>query len=339
MTRWRLPARFTWRRPGHHLVAAGIVILGAAVATFAAITLSGGARAYQVSRLDRQIAPALEARIGHETGGQLTTVHFYSEALHKQADYLVYLPAGYSPRQPLPVFYLLHGMPGKPVAFTVNANVEVRLETLIHRRRVTPMILVFPDGRIDGRTASDSEWANTPAGNYESYVTDVVHNVDDRYPALACRQERAIAGLSAGAYGAANVGLHHTATFGLIQVWSGYFSQTRTGVFARADRALIADNSPIDYVHGMRGVLRQNPLRLFLYAGRDDADHSQVAHMAALLKAEGAHVGWRIYPGGHSWNTWTAHVDRMLVMASHDFRHPLGAASPSCGSAPLAPEQ
>ncbi len=30
------------------------------------------------------------------------------------------------------------------------------------------MILVFPDGRIGGSTYSDSEWANTPAGSYES---------------------------------------------------------------------------------------------------------------------------------------------------------------------------
>ena len=87
----------------------------------AALELSGG----------RQIAPALEARIDRETGGTLTTVHFYSTALRKRADYLVYLPAGYSAADPLPVFYLLHGMPGKPVAFTVNANVEVKLEQLI----------------------------------------------------------------------------------------------------------------------------------------------------------------------------------------------------------------
>ena len=146
-------------------------------------------------------------------------------------------------------------MPGKPVAFTVNANIEVRLEQLIRARRVQPMLLVFPDGRIDGRTASDSEWANTPSGNFESYITNVIGDVDHRYATLPCRQERAIAGLSAGAYGAANVGLHQDSMFGLIQVWSGYFLETHNGVFAHADRAVMAYNSPIDYVRTMR----QNP--------------------------------------------------------------------------------
>ena len=91
----------------------------------------GGARLQPVA--DPQIAPALEARVGRETGGRLTTIHFYSEALHKRADYIVYLPSGYTSSKPLPVFYLLHGMPGKPVAFTVNATIEVKLEQLIAR--------------------------------------------------------------------------------------------------------------------------------------------------------------------------------------------------------------
>ena len=46
------------------------------------------------------------------------------------------------------------------------------------------MILVFPDGRIGGSTYSDSEWANTPSGDYESYVIDVVHDVDHRFATL-----------------------------------------------------------------------------------------------------------------------------------------------------------
>ncbi len=308
-----------------------VLIAGvAAVLTAAAVVIvSGDASASGAS--DRQIAPALEARIGRETGGRLSTVHFYSPALGKEADYLVYLPAGYRSTRRLPVLYLLHGMPGKPTAFTVHAEIEVRLERLIEEGHVAPLILVFPDGRIDERTSSDSEWANTASGDYESYVTNVVADVDHRYATRACRQERAIAGLSAGAYGAANVGLHQDATFGLIQVWSGYFRETHNGVFARADRAVMAHNSPIDYVRTMRRTLRRYPLRIFLYVGRDDADHTQIAGMAHALKAEGAHEAWAVYRGGHSWKLWSRHADQMLTMAGHAFAHPLGRAASGCG--------
>jgi enterochelin esterase-like enzyme len=284
-----------------------------------------------------QIAPLTEARISRETGGLLTTVHFYSRALHKEADYMVFLPRGYRPTQRLPVFYLLHGMPGRPLAFTVDAQIELRYERLVRERLLAPMILVFPDGRIDGRVKSDSEWANTRSGNFESYVVDVMHDVDQRFAARDCRQERAIAGLSAGAYGAANVGLHRDSLFGLIQVWSGYFTETHNGVFAHASRAVMAHNSPIDFVRSMRGTLRRFPLRIFLYAGTDERGRRQLPGMVYALRSEGAHVGWALYPGGHSWNTWAPHVEQMLIMASHDFAHPLGGRPVKCQRAGVAP--
>jgi enterochelin esterase-like enzyme len=251
--------------------------------------------------------------------GRLLEVHFYSEALHRRTDYLVYLPAEYTRTRPLPVFYMLHGMPGRPLAFTVNAGVEGKLERLIAERRVRPMILVFPDGRIDGRTQSDSEWANTRWGHFESYVVDVLSDVDHRFATLPFRQDRAIAGLSAGAYGAINVGLHQVALFGLIQVWSGYFTQTATGVFTHADRRQLAYNSPIDYARTMRRTLARYPLRAFIYVGRDELGWAQTPRMAKLLRHEGADARYAVYPGGHSWNLWAPRIDQMLIMASRFF--------------------
>ena len=264
---------------------------------------------------------------------RLLTIHFYSRALHRMTDYLVDLPADYSPARRLPVFYMLHGMPGRPVAFNLNAHVEAKLEGLIRQHRASPMILVFPDGRIGGDTETDSEWANTRAGSFESYIVDVVHDVDNRFPTLPYRQDRAIAGLSAGGYGAANVGLHQIALFGLIQAWSGYFTQTHTGVFSHATRAHLEYNSPLDYVPTMKRALASYPLRLFLYIGSHDSDRHQLAPMAAALAIVGADVHYATYPGGHDWNLWTSRIDQMLIMASRYFPT---AATPSPRSEPAA---
>ena len=258
--------------------------------------------------------------------GRLLKVTFYSEALRRTADYLAYLPSDYTPARRLPVFYLLHGMPGRPQAFTVNASIESRLEGLIARHAVQPMVLVLPDGRIGGRTATDSEWANTPAGHFESYVLDVVHDVDHRFATLPSRRGRAIAGLSAGAYGAANIALHQLATFGLLQVWSGYFTETRTGVFSHATRAELTYNSPSDYVRTLRAELTNYPLRAFLYIGSDDSDRDQTPAMTAALTAAGADAHYAIYPGGHNWNLWSPHMDQMLSMASHFFARSASSA-------------
>jgi hypothetical protein len=132
-----------------------------------------------------------------------------------------------------------------------------------------------------------------------------------------------IAGFSAGAYGATNVALHNLATFGNLQSWSGYYLQTRTGVFSHASRTTLVDNSPLDYVRRLGHQLAADPLRAFLFIGRDDESSPQQAPMARALAARGASVGYALYRGGHDWQLWHAHVNQMLELASTDVSEPL----------------
>lgn len=262
-------------------------------------------------------------RVRHSGRGDNVIVHFYSEALHREFDYRVFLPSHYDPRRHrYPVYYLLHGSPGRPQVYIAIADMGVRLDNLIALHKARPMILVFPDGRIGGSTMSDSEWANTPAGDYESYVLDVVRDVDRRFSVIVSRRERMIAGFSMGGYGAANIALHHLAVFAHLQVWSGYFLQTRSGVFAHATRAELFDNSPLEYVGHLRGELRRFPLDAYLFVGRGDHDSRQILPMAAAMRAAGVRVSDRIFAGGHDWELWNAHVDEMIVRASNAFGGP-----------------
>jgi enterochelin esterase-like enzyme len=270
---------------------------------------------------------ATVAFLPHAGHGQLQTVHFYSPALHRMADYIVYTPPGYdSAHERYPVYYLLHGSPGRPVVFQDIAQLPVRMDDLISQHRMRPMILVFPDGRIGGSTYSDSEWANTPSGNFASYVINVVHDVDHRFRTVAKRRDRVIAGFSAGAYGATNVALQHVKTFANLQSWSGYYIETRSGVFAGADQATLRANSPLDYVAGLRRTIASNPVRAFLFVGRDDNDSPQTEPMARALAAAGGSVTYALYHGGHDWQLWHAHLDQMLILASRDTSEPLPRA-------------
>ena len=185
------------------------------------------------------------------------------------------------------------------------------------------MILVFPDGRIGGSTYSDSEWANTPSGDYANYVIDVVHDVDTRFGTLANRLDRVIAGFSMGAYGATNILLQNLAVFANLQSWSGYYVQTRSGVFAHASRADLVDNSPLRYVARLHAAIAANPVRVFLFVGRDDDDSPQLQPMARALAAAGGHVSYALYHGGHDWQLWHAHLNQMLILASRDTFRPL----------------
>jgi enterochelin esterase-like enzyme len=255
--------------------------------------------------------------------GRLLDVRFNSGALHRRADYMVYLPPGYSAARRYPVYYLLHGMPGQPHVFVTIANLDVRLDNLLSTRQTKPMILVFPDGRIGGNVYSDSEWANTPSGEYENYVLDVMDNVDARFSTLPYRQDRVIGGFSAGAYGAINIALHHLSDFASVQVWSGYFTETRSGVFAHASGRVLAYNSPIEHVVRVSHAIRAHGLGVYMFVGRDDDSRVQLLPMVARLRAAGATVSYAFDPGGHDWSVWYPRLNAMLILASHDMDRPI----------------
>jgi enterochelin esterase-like enzyme len=302
------------RRPRHHPVLAAV--------SFALVVIGlAGAWGYWQSYYQHR-GFATVSYLPHARKGQLQTVHFYSRALHRVTDYIVYTPPGYDtgPTHPTryPVYYLLHGSPGRPVVFTDIAQLPVRMDDLISQHRMRPMILVFPDGRVGGSTYSDSEWANTPSGAFAGYVVNVVGDVDHRFHTLAHRDDRVIAGFSAGAFGATNIMLHHIKLFSNLQSWSGYYIETRSGVFAGANAATLEGNSPLDYVRHLRATIAADPVRAFLFVGRDDDDSPQTGPMAQALAQAGGDVTWALYPGGHDWQLWHPHLDQMLMLASRE---------------------
>jgi enterochelin esterase-like enzyme len=190
---------------------------------------------------------------------------------------------------------------------------------LLHRHRVRPFLMVMPDGR-NGSFTSDTEWANTRHGRYGSFVLDVVHAVDARWATIPKRRDRILAGYSEGAYAALNLTLHHPKTFGALESWSGYVHPSiQKGPFKGAPFALIRDNDPSLYILRVARVVRRLGVRAYLYTGTRDHSALQVAYYAQELRAAGARVTFSVFPGGHDWRVWRAHVPLMLEWASRAF--------------------
>jgi len=251
--------------------------------------------------------------------GKLVRIGLQSAALGGRRSYDVYLPAGYAAAkargQRFGVLYLLHGSPGWPRLFMNAGALGVAMDTLVAQHRIAPMLVIMPDGR-DGSVLSDTEWANTRHGRYESFVLDVVRAADHRLPTIADRRHRVIAGNSEGAYAAANLALRNLSTFGAFESWSGYFTQTRTGVFKALPASALRANSPADYVGALRRPLARLPLRANLYGGAADRDTRQLAPFAAALRGAGADVTHRVLPGRHDWRLWRAQTPAMLRWAA-----------------------
>jgi enterochelin esterase-like enzyme len=255
--------------------------------------------------------------------GTTRVIRFWSPALRSHQEYLVYLPPHYrrlaARGRRFPVLYLLHAPPGRPDGFLKAGAMGVREDVGVARHRLRPMLMVIPYGKTRAY-GDDTEWADAGAGPYERFVLDVVHDVDHRFATLRDRQHRAIAGLSEGAYGALNVGLHHLATFSIVQSWSGYFVQTPTAAFAGATREQLAANSPAEYLPALRPAIRRLGLRAFLYQGTEEEQPpALMTSFARQLHAAGAEVGYGLYPGGHDWGLWRRQVPHMLRLASRWF--------------------
>jgi enterochelin esterase-like enzyme len=260
--------------------------------------------------------------------GATRRVSFYSRALGTRTTYLVHLPAGYARAaaagRRFPVLYVLHGHPGLARNILEAGAIGSDLDTLVHRHEARPMILVLPEITNGPEAGGDTEWADTPYGNYEHVLVDLVHAVDRRFATVRSRQGRIIAGLSSGAYGAVNVGLRHLALFGGIQSWSGYFVQDPNGVFTGATPAELTANSPEEYVKSLAPQIRRLGLHVYVYVGRADGVPllSELPTFIAGLQDDGAQVQAAEFAGRHDWALWRREMPRMLRVASDWFRHP-----------------
>ena len=119
--------------------------------SFATSTTSGSTAGF---------APPRDPVVRH---GEGTVQRFYvaSAALGGRRQPVdVYLPPGYAqhPSARYPVFYLLHGVPGRPGAFLQTVRMGVVEDILLARHTIRPMILVMPFGSTGSFT--DKEWAN-----------------------------------------------------------------------------------------------------------------------------------------------------------------------------------
>ena len=65
-----------------------------------------------------------------------------------------------------------------------------------------------------------------PRTGRQAIAHDLPHCIDERFRTIHNRFGRALVGLSAGGYGAFNIGLRNLSMFAAVESWSGYFVAT-----------------------------------------------------------------------------------------------------------------
>jgi enterochelin esterase-like enzyme len=223
----------------------------------------------------------------------------------------VYLPPGYTSLRRYPVVYLLHGLRGSPSEYVYGTDIGGFADAGIASGALRPFIGVMPAA---GPTpAYNGEWA----GQWERYlVRQVVPWVDAHLPTIRDGAGRILAGLSAGAYGAADIGLRHPGLFGTIEGWSGYYHPLHDGPFKHADRATLQANDPTLLARAEAATLRRDRISFYLSTGPDHSHwfkNTQTLAFRRELRQLGLRAAGFSYPFVSG--EWRAQFDRGIEWA------------------------
>ena len=236
----------------------------------------------------------------------LRDVTLRSAALNRDMRYRVVLPANMAPEKRLPVVYLLHGGGGGFRDWTNYSDVAHFAES--------GLLLVMPEGGSSYYTNSVDE----PQDRYEDYImSDLISDVENRFPAATGQSNRAIVGVSMGGFGAVTLSLRHPRQFAFaggissaIDVPRRAFSLKRlqqsrryNSIFGPSGSQTRHDNDPFVLV---RTANPDATPYFFLTCGEQEGLLPANREFAGLLAQRHFRSEFHTVAGGHNWNQWNA---------------------------------
>lgn len=256
-------------------------------------------------------------------GVTLRDVTFRSAALNRDMQYRVVLPLSVALGQRLPAVYLLHGGGGGFRDWTNDSDVA--------RFAESGLVLVMPEGNSSYYTNA----VNPPQDRYEDYiVSDLIPDVESKFPVATGRSNRAIVGISMGGFGAVKLALRYPDLF----IFAGGISsaidvprrassikrlqQSRhyNSIFGPSGSQTRRDNDPFVLVR------TKNPEAVpyfFLTCGEQEGLLPANREFATLLEARHFRFEFHTVSGGHDWNQWNAWLPS-LFRSLTEYMNPKG---------------
>jgi putative tributyrin esterase len=245
-------------------------------------------------------------------GVTMQDVSFLSPALKRQMPYRVFLPTKVAAGQKLPVVYLLHGCGGGVRDWSNYSDVAQYAAT----ERTGGLILVI----VAGECSYYMNAALKPEDKYEDYlVTDLISDVDTRFPVAKGRANRAIVGVSMGGFAAVKLALTRPDLFVFagaispaIDVPSRRFTIKRASQWMRF-RTIFGPWGSESRTFSDPFILVQTAAPsatpyLYLTAGEQEPLLDPNRRFASRLHERHFAYEFHTKPGGHDWNEWDQQI-------------------------------
>jgi len=262
------------------------------------------------------------ARFGHASDWRVLPDRIDTDRPGRSLPYNVFLPAGYDPAKgPYPLLVLLHGAGSDEQFWAGQIRLWRAVEAGERAGWLPKLIAVMPGSR-------NSWWLDRPNQAAESAVVeDLLADVARKYPVMGTRDGRAIAGYSAGAYGALRIVLKHPGLFGAAALWAPAIyadlppplsAARRSQVFAGSDGSFSPAAWRAEAWPTLLPAYLAQPLRVPMFIAAGDHDRLETAFEAALLaKTLTPHqedqIELRVVDGGHTMRVWEATIDEALA--------------------------
>ena len=220
--------------------------------------------------------------------GEVRMQRYWSPSLNQWRVCYVYLPAEYlqNSDKRYPVMYIQHGGGEDETGWFRQGKADIILDNLIAAKKAVPMLIVGDYGQ---------------AGDFAMIlIEETIPMIDKNYRTIPDPKHRAMCGLSFGGGQSWSIGLKHPEVFSSIGVFSsGMFGGVGPGAYAPFSvesqlPELIADKDAFNAAHDV----------FYISCGEGDPRIEHTRNAAEALKAAGANVIFKSWPGAHEWQPW-----------------------------------
>lgn len=219
---------------------------------------------------------------------------------------LVYLPEDYFiSGQNYPVLYLLHGARGNETSWIMKGRILENIDSLTACGAMKKTIVVFPNmNRYDddqdygkSRLKNAFESVLELDGSVEAaFAEDVVGTVDGLFRTRPRKEDRALAGLSVGAFQVMHISASRPDMFGYV------------GLFSPFVRTVVLPGEYSGFLKGLwKKIDRQfadPPCLYSIMMGRDDVLYPRIQEFLSRLRRKGLGFEYVESSGGHDWPNW-----------------------------------
>ena len=244
----------------------------------------------------------------------------FSRELNQEVSYRIILPKKYQTeeKERFPVIYLLHGRGGNYRDWTNLTKVSLYSEGY-------DFIIVSPDG---GKESWYTDNRFQSGQNYESYlIKELIPAIDAKYRTLASRENRIIAGLSMGGYGAVKFGVKYPEKFFLVGSFSGamdsviktqnypHLTKSIADVFGGENSQIRKDNDITAIINDASAEKLKTFPYIYLVCGTEDHQFQSNKDLNELLTEVKLPHEYRQMPGIHNWAFWDGAIEEFLRVA------------------------